>query len=113
MVVARWFGGTRLGVGGLVRAYGGTAAECLRTAPRRVIVAQAQLRLAFAFADSGEVHAALAAHGAEKLDERFHPAGVTLRVRLPEDNVTPLAQRLRDATRDRASLTAEDGTGPA
>ena len=35
VVVSRWFGGIKLGAGGLVRAYGGTAAECLRTAPRR------------------------------------------------------------------------------
>jgi len=35
VVVTRWFGGIKLGVGGLVRAYGGCAAECLRTAPRR------------------------------------------------------------------------------
>ena len=33
VVVTRWFGGIKLGAGGLVRAYGGAAAECLRTAP--------------------------------------------------------------------------------
>ena len=29
-VVTRWYGGIKLGAGGLVRAYGGAAAECLR-----------------------------------------------------------------------------------
>ena len=33
VVVTRWFGGIKLGAGGLVRAYGGSAAECLT--PRR------------------------------------------------------------------------------
>ncbi len=37
VLVARWFGGIKLGAGGLVRAYGGTAAECLRTAPRQFL----------------------------------------------------------------------------
>jgi putative IMPACT (imprinted ancient) family translation regulator len=37
VVVTRWYGGTNLGVGGLVRAYGGAAAECLRTAARRPV----------------------------------------------------------------------------
>src|SRR3546814_21033265 len=35
VLVMRWFGGLQLGAGGLVRAYGGTAAECLRMAERR------------------------------------------------------------------------------
>ena len=34
VVVSRYFGGIKLGVGGLVRAYGGTAAECLRQAQK-------------------------------------------------------------------------------
>jgi putative IMPACT (imprinted ancient) family translation regulator len=32
VVVKRWYGGIKLGAGGLMRAYGGTAAECLRRA---------------------------------------------------------------------------------
>ncbi len=38
VVVTRWYGGIKLGAGGLVRAYGGAAAECLRAAPRRPLV---------------------------------------------------------------------------
>ncbi|KAA8530770.1 hypothetical protein F0562_005462 [Nyssa sinensis] len=33
VVVIRYFGGIKLGSGGLVRAYGGVAAECLKNAP--------------------------------------------------------------------------------
>ena len=39
VVVTRWYGGIKLGAGGLVRAYGGAAAECLRLAERRPLVA--------------------------------------------------------------------------
>ena len=38
-VVTRWYGGIKLGAGGLVRAYGGAAAECLRRAERRPLIA--------------------------------------------------------------------------
>src|SRR4249919_855167 len=38
VVVTRWYGGINLGAGGLVRAYGGAAAECLRTAARREVI---------------------------------------------------------------------------
>src|SRR3546814_1073968 len=38
VVVTRWFGGILLGSGGLVRAYGGTAALCLQGAAKVRIV---------------------------------------------------------------------------
>ncbi|HBZ46229.1 MAG TPA: IMPACT family protein, partial [Stenotrophomonas sp.] len=101
VVVIRWYGGIKLGAGGLVRAYGGTAAECLRTAPRLPLVALAELTVQAAFEDLGALHAALAAHLAEKLDETFTASGVELHVRLPADQADPLKTRLRDATRDR------------
>jgi uncharacterized YigZ family protein len=103
-VVTRWFGGTKLGAGGLVRAYGGAAAECLRIAERRPLVVHAELRISCAFADSGEVHAALAAFATEKLDESFDADGVHFHVRLPADRVDALKTRLRDATRDRVRI---------
>lgn len=101
VVVTRWFGGIKLGAGGLVRAYGGVAAECLRLAPRQPIVVQAALALACTFEDIGTVHAALAAHSADKLGEDYLAEGVRMNLRLPADRVGALKTRLRDATRNR------------
>ena len=100
-VVTRWYGGIKLGAGGLVRAYGGAAAECLRTAPRRPLIMMCELELHAGFDDIGLLHAAMAAHGADKLDERFDADGLHMRVRLPADRVDHLKAQLRDATRDR------------
>ncbi len=105
VVVVRWYGGIKLGAGGLVRAYGGTAAECLRTAPRLALVAMAQLRIHAAFDDLGALHAALAAHDARKLDESFNASGVAVTVELPADQCDALKTRLRDATRNRIRLS--------
>lgn len=104
VVVIRWYGGIKLGAGGLVRAYGGTAAECLRTAPRLPLVALAQVRIQAGFEDLGVLHAALAAHAAEKRDESFTASGLDLQVELPADQLAPLKIRLRDATRDRIRI---------
>lgn len=111
VVVIRWYGGIKLGAGGLVRAYGGTAAECLRTAPRLPLVALAELTVQAAFEDLGALHAALAAHLAEKLDETFTASGVELHVRLPADQADPLKTRLRDATRDRIRVHSRTEPG--
>jgi len=64
------------------------------------------------FEDTGAVHAALAAHGAEKLDEDFAAEGVRMRIRLPENRLDALKAQLRDATRDRVRLRAEDADTP-
>lgn len=102
VVVTRWFGGIKLGAGGLVRAYGGTAAECLRRAERRVIVPQAWLRLECGFEHLGELHAVLEAHGATKLAEHYTAEGVQLDVQLRAGQVDGLTSTLRDATRGQA-----------
>jgi len=106
VVVTRWYGGIKLGAGGLVRAYGGAAAECLRNACRRPLVEMRTLKLHAGFDDIGAVHAALAAHMATKLDETFASDGIALRLSLPADRVDALKSQLRDATRDRVRIEA-------
>jgi len=113
VVVTRWYGGIKLGAGGMVRAYGGTAAECLRVAPRLPLIAMAELDVHAGFEDLGPLHAAVAAHLAEKVDEAFTADGVNLHLRLPADQVEPLKNRLRDATRDRVRIESRIEPGPS
>ena len=107
-VVTRWYGGIKLGAGGLVRAYGGAAAECLRVAERRPLVVMGEVRLSCHFDDLGSVHAALHAHAAHKLAEHFHETGADLHLRLPADHVEALKTQLRDATRNRVRFAEPD-----
>ena len=107
-VVTRWYGGIKLGAGGLVRAYGGAAAECLRRAQRRPLVALAEVTIVCLFDDLGSVHAALAAWSAEKMSEDFHETGVDLRLRLPVAHLDALKNHLRDATRNRVRFAESD-----
>lgn len=104
VVVTRWYGGIKLGAGGLVRAYGGTAAECLRTAPRQPLIAMSDLEILFGFEDTGAVHSTLMQFAAEKTSEHFDAAGSTVNVRLPLSEVDRVKVALRNATRDRAQV---------
>jgi uncharacterized YigZ family protein len=108
VLVTRWFGGTKLGAGGLVRAYGGSAAECLRRAPRLALVDMAEAELSCGFAHSGAVHALLAAAEATKLHEGYVADGLRLRLRLPVARLASLGEALRDATRGQGTLQRMD-----
>jgi len=104
VVVTRWFGGIKLGAGGLVRAYGGAASECLRLAERVAIIPMRRARLRCGFAHAGTAHALIAAHAATKLGERYDATGLELELELPEANFEALAATLRDATRGQGEL---------
>lgn len=99
VVVTRWFGGIKLGAGGLVRAYGGAAVEALRTAPRKAIIHWEALDVAVGFPHVQALHATLAAFGAVKRDERFDAEGLRVACDLPAEAVEAFEARLRDATR--------------
>jgi uncharacterized YigZ family protein len=103
VVVTRWFGGIKLGAGGLVRAYGGTAAECLRLAPRAPIVAMARLGLHCDFAELALLKARLKELQAEVEQETFGIDGVDLQLCLPDSRVAEAQARINDISRGRST----------
>lgn len=76
VLVIRWFGGVKLGTGGLVRAYGGTAAQCLRLAEKTELVDEVSVACACAFGDMALVQSRLLALNARLQEETFDAAGV-------------------------------------
>lgn len=55
----RYYGGIKLGAGGLTRAYGQAARDCLRAAPRTTLVTEQVLTMQVPFDQLGAVHAVL------------------------------------------------------
>ena len=108
VVVARWYGGIKLGAGGLARAYGGCSAECLRLAPKTEAVETAQVVFALPFAALPLLHARLAEFGASIADERFDATGAGLRLTLPTARIEALRLWVTDATRGRSTLQILD-----
>jgi len=108
VVVTRWYGGIKLGAGGLVRAYGGTAAECLRLAERVPIVAMARLALRVEFAELALLKARLKDLQAQIESEQFDADGVALQLQLPGARVDEVALLVRDLTRGRSEVHPVD-----
>lgn len=103
-VVTRWYGGIKLGAGGLARAYGGSVAECLRRAERRRVIDYLALRVRLDFEHAAALHTLLTQFDGHKLDESYDADGLQARLRLPAEHEAAFAAALRDATRGRATL---------
>ncbi|WFU12556.1 IMPACT family protein (plasmid) [Rhizobium sp. CB3090] len=109
LVVSRWFGGVLLGTGGLVRAYGGTAAACLRaatlTAFTPMIVGQAKIQ----FGDLALVKARLASFDQVRIvEQHFTDDGCDATVQLPQEAVQAVAQLINDLTNGRSAFRTGD-----
>jgi uncharacterized YigZ family protein len=104
VVVTRWFGGIKLGAGGLVRAYGGAAAECLRLAERRELVTLQRITVASSFAFESSLRQIAQECGGEVGDESYDANGFSCAIVLPAIASDHCAQRLRDASRGQAAI---------
>jgi len=99
VLVVRWFGGIKLGAGGLVRAYGGTAAQCLRLASRSPIVETTQVSCRAMYAELAIIKARIAKYGVTVDSEVFGNEGVDLTLSIPCSVLTELEQVITDITR--------------
>ena len=104
VVVTRYYGGIKLGVGGLVRAYGGTAAKCLDRAGVIELFPQAEYRLTAGFEWASSVHGLLEQFHAEKLIESYDDKGLILTIRCRVADAEKLATGLLDVSRGQIGL---------
>ncbi|RFD19560.1 YigZ family protein [Komagataeibacter melaceti] len=112
VVVTRWFGGTKLGAGGLVRAYGGTAAECLRQAPRQPIVEMVDLTFGCGFSDHALLRARLEGMDCQIVAEDFGADGVGLHISAPAAREAEVRARITDITRGQAMIRVVEEDAP-
>lgn len=103
VVVTRYYGGTKLGVGGLVRAYGGAAAAALDRAEVTPRVATEPWAIEHGYEDGPAIERALADMG---IDAGTAEYGATVRrsAAVPVAAAEVFASTLRDATAGRVRL---------
>jgi uncharacterized YigZ family protein len=111
VVVTRYFGGTKLGTGGLVRAYGDAVREVLAALPRAAKVATHTVRVAMPYADFERVRLAVEAHGGQILDQDF-AAQVAVTARFPVERLPPFQSALGELSNGRLQAEVVE-TDPA
>ena len=99
-VVSRTFGGTKLGAGGLVRAYSGSLAKALDEAGTRQVKDRVTVTLEIPFSEMDSVHRLLDDWAElRKRDPEYSAAGTQLTVSLPEDDLAKFRGELEGLTR--------------
>jgi uncharacterized YigZ family protein len=96
--VVRYFGGVKLGAGGLVRAYTDAVAQALLTADKIPLIKQTQLACSVPYALEGLVRREVELAQAQ-LQEVSHGSVVTLHFALPESQASGLQARLSESGR--------------
>lgn len=101
-VVTRYYGGTNLGVGGLVRAYSRAVSEAVTAAGVTTVLPHERLQLTVGYDDSGTVRGILESEDLEF--EARYEAEVRFDVRVPLPVGPALRERLRSATSGRIEI---------
>lgn len=102
-IVTRYYGGTNLGTGGLVKAYGGTVQLALATMPRVERIDYTELTVAVGYESISAVQQLLPRFEASSLGEEYGERA-TFRLRVPVANVEAMRAALLDATSGRAEV---------
>ncbi len=98
VISVRYFGGTKLGTGGLLRAYGRSAAETLNAARVRTVEEGVRIRFRGAYEQHPHILRTLNAFHVIRLDQDFGE-GVTVVAEVDEHDTEKVLRDIRNATR--------------
>lgn len=104
VIVSRYFGGTKLGKGGMARAYTDALLNVLEHMPRTEKVAYASLHLQVQYPFLDTLERLLHAYEAQ-IDTRDFGASVLLQLRVPTEYHAELVRRLNDLSAGTARIT--------
>ena len=101
--VVRYYGGVKLGAGGLVRAYADSIARVLQDAPRIERIAQTLLTVEIGYPDEARVRRWIEQEGYALADSGYEME-VRLTIEMPVTALDAARDALRDMTQGRAVL---------
>ena len=103
VLVNRWYGGVKLGTGGLVRAYGGSAGQCLLLAEKIELIKKEKIYFECLFNEWSILQYELKQSEIE-YQESYTADGVQVNALAQIHQIEPLAHKIQDLTRGRAQL---------
>ena len=103
VLVNRWYGGIKLGTGGLARAYGGAAGQCLLLADKIELIEKKPASFQCQFNEWAIFQYELSQLQAE-YSEEYTAEGVSVTALLQIHQIQPLALKIQDVTRGREQL---------
>ena len=98
VVVTRYFGGIKLGTGGLIRAYGGSASHCLQQATLIELIARITLQFHCYYNEWPIIENRLKELDAIIENQEFDAEGVKVSVAITKDNSLILQKNISDIT---------------
>lgn len=103
VLVNRWYGGIKLGTGGLVRAYGGCAGQCLLLAEKIELIEKKKVSFACQFNEWSIFQYELNQQQIE-FKEDYTATGVQVEALVQIHQIEPLSLKIQDVTRGREQL---------
>ena len=107
VAVVRYYGGTNLGAGGLVRAYGGAAAEVLRIALKLEVHPRVTVTIQVSFEQMNVLHHVLEQFDMQSREDEFTDQGLAVCFAALESELEQLQILVRDATRGQGVMLLE------
>ena len=104
VVVTRYFGGIKLGTGGLIRAYGGSASHCLQQAELIELIARISLQFHCYYNEWPIIENRLKDLNAIIEQQDFDAEGVKASIAITQDNLPTLKKSISDITRGRVVI---------
>lgn len=100
-VITRYFGGIKLGAGGLVRAYGLTTAETIKLVTKIPIIKLSHIIITFEYSYANEVFQVLSKY---QVQAKNFTDKVTCELLVPDDDITNLQSLLINITKNKLSF---------